>query len=226
MTRIKFWRIIVMMVIIVVVLDEMTGDREKKRKIKELFAHKAEKFQRIGYRIVAVAFVIWTIWHLAMLYGMVKEPIRITQRPLGYDQASGDGEIWAASYVKLKNISYREVPIQLRLYEEDTEERRQEFQLRSIEIWGREEDGKETRIGEDLTVTVPPRTEIGLYIRAVRKEQEDIFFPVHTEQEIQIIYCGKEGERMVDAAKERVSLYEKGVCICRTYTPCSDRTGY
>lgn len=189
MTRINFWGIIVMMVIIVVVLDEMMGDR--KRKIKELFARKAEKFQRIGYRIVAVAFVIWTIWHLAMIYGMYKEPIRITQQPLGFDLASGDGEIWAASYVKLKNISYREVPIQLRLYEEDTKERRQEFQIRSIEMWGRKEDRKKTRIGEDLTITVPPRTEIGLYIKAVRKEQEGVFFLVHTEQEIQIIYCGK-----------------------------------
>lgn len=88
----------------------------------------------------------------------------------------------------------------------DTKERRWEFQFRSIEMWGRKE--------------------IGLYINAVRKEQEGIFFPVHTEREIQIIYCGKEGERMVDAAKERDSFYEKGVFICRTYTPCSDRTGY
>ena len=82
MTRINFWRIIVMMVIIAVALDGMMGDREKKRKIKELFARKAEKIQRIGYRIVAVAFAIWTIWHLAMVYGMYKEPIRITQQSL------------------------------------------------------------------------------------------------------------------------------------------------
>ena len=56
-----------------------------------------------------------------------------------------------------------------------------------MELWGKE-DGKEVWIGEDLTVTVPPRTEIGLYIRAVREEQDGIFFLVHTEQEIQIIY--------------------------------------
>ncbi len=190
MTRKTFWGIVVIVVIIVAVLDEMMGDRDKKRKIKEAFIRKAEKVERIGYRMVTVAFVIWTIWHLVMAYGMFKDPVRITQQPLGYDQASGDGEIWASSYVKLKNISYSEVPIQLRLYEEDTEGRRWEFQIQSMELWGKE-DGKEVWIGEDLTVTVPPRTEIGLYIRAVREEQEGIFFLIHTEQEIQIIYRGK-----------------------------------
>ena len=190
MTRKTFWGIMVMMVIMAVALDEVMGDRDKRRRIKEFFARKVGKVERIGYRMVTVAFVIWTIWHLVMAYGMFKDPIRITQQPLGYDQASGDGEIWASSYVKLKNISYSEVPIQLRLYEEDTEGRRWEFQIQSMELWGKE-DGKEVWIGEDLTVTVPPRTEIGLYIRAVREEQEGIFFLVHTEQEIQIIYRGK-----------------------------------
>ena len=191
MTRKTFWGIMVMMVIMAVALDEVMGDRDKKRRIKAFFARKVGKIERIGYRMVTVAFVIWTIWHLVMAYGMFKDPIRITQQPLGYDQASGDGEIWASSYVKLKNISYSEVPIQLRLYEEDTEGRRWEFQIQSMELWGKEdgkEDGKEVWIGEDLAVTVPPRTEIGLYIRAVREEQDGIFFLVHTEQEIQIIY--------------------------------------
>ena len=187
MTRKTFWGIMVMTVIMAVALDEVMGDRDKRRRIKAFFARKVGKIERIGYRMVTVAFVIWTIWHLVMAYGMFKDPIRITQQPLGYDQASGDGEIWASSYVKLKNISYSEVPIQLRLYEEDTEGRRWEFQIQSMELWGKE-DGKEVWIGEDLTVTVPPRTEIGLYIRAVREEQDGIFFLIHTEQEIQIIY--------------------------------------
>ena len=111
MTRKTFWGIMVMTVIMAVALDEVMGDRDKKRRIKAFFARKVGKIERIGYRMVTVAFVIWTIWHLVMAYGMFKDPVRITQQPLGYDQPSGEGEIWASSYVKLKNISYSEVPI-------------------------------------------------------------------------------------------------------------------
>ena len=104
---------VVVAVIMAVALDEVMGDRDKRRRIKEFFARKVGKVERIGYRMVTVAFVIWTIWHLVMAYGMFKDPIRITQQPLGYDQASGDGEIWASSYVKLKNISYSEITIEI-----------------------------------------------------------------------------------------------------------------
>ena len=152
------------------------------------FRNKKGIFAKIGYLIIFISFALWILWHGITIYKMYKEPVIIVVQPLGYDKPINHEKMQVVSYVKLKNISFHPIDIQVRLYLKDTMRELQETTIQSIELWEKRREEKETKITEDLHVIIPPKEETGLYIQAVYENSEGIYFPYHTEQEIKIIY--------------------------------------
>ena len=152
------------------------------------FRNKKGIFAKIGYLIIFISFALWILWHGITIYKMYKEPVVIVVQPLGYDKPINHEKMQVVSNVKLKNISFHPIDIQVRLYLKDTMRELQESTIQSIELWEKRREEKETKITEDLHVIIPPKEETGLYIQAVYENSEGIYFPYHTEQEIKIIY--------------------------------------
>lgn len=152
------------------------------------FRNKKGIFAKIGYLIIFISFALWILWHGVMIYKVNKEPVKIVVQPLGWDKSISDEKMQVVSYVKLKNISFHPTEIQVRLYLKDTMGELRESDIQNIELWERKGEEKGTRITEDLHVVIPPKEETGLYIQAIYENSEDIYFPYHTEQEVEIIY--------------------------------------
>ena len=153
-----------------------------------IFRNKKRIFVKTGYTMIFIFFVLWILWHGIMIYKMYKEPVVIVVQPLGYDKPINHEKMQVVSYVKLKNISFHPIDIQVRLYLKDTMGELRESDIQNIELWERKGEEKGTRITEDLHVVIPPKEETGLYIQAIYENSEGIYFPYHTEQEVEIIY--------------------------------------
>lgn len=164
----------------------------------EWFRERKHLAVKAGCFLVEFFFVFWVLWHVVSIVQIMKVPVKITLRPLGYNKVLDSGQLQAYSYVKLKNESLKKIRMQLRLYLMDTTGQAQEFQIQKAELWekekktkrGRKRKRKEAEIAEDLTITIPAKTETGLYIEGIREHDESIYFLFHTEQEIEIIYEG------------------------------------
>lgn len=167
--------------------DGFGGIRKRMNGISA-FRNKKGIFAKIGYLIIFISFALWILWHGVMIYKVNKEPVKIVVQPLGWDKSISDEKMQVVSYVKLKNISFHPTEIQVRLYLKDTMGELRESDIQNIELWERKGEEKGTRITEDLHVVIPPKEETGLYIQAIYENSEDIYFPYHTEQEVEIIY--------------------------------------
>ena len=167
--------------------DGFGGIRKRMNGISA-FRNKKGIFAKIGYLIIFISFALWILWHGVMIYKVNKEPVKIVVQPLGWDKSISDKKMQVVSYVKLKNISFYSTEIQVRLYLKDTMGELRESGIQNIELWERKGEEKGTRITEDLHVIIPPKEETGLYIQAIYENSEGIYFPYHTEQEVEIIY--------------------------------------
>lgn len=153
-----------------------------------VFRNKGSLFKKVGYSTIFILFALWILWHGISFYNIYKEPVKIVIQPLGYDKPINDEKMYVVSYVKLKNISFHPVEIEIRLYLKDATGRLQESQIQRIELWETKREKKGTMIAKDLSITIPSKAETGLYIQAIYENSKDIYFPYHTEQEIEIIY--------------------------------------
>ena len=121
--------------------DGFGGIRKRMNGISA-FRNKKGIFAKIGYLIIFISFALWILWHGVMIYKMYKEPVKIVVQPLGWDKSISDKKMQVVSYVKLKNISFHPIDIQVRLYLKDTMRELQESTIQSIELWKKRREEK------------------------------------------------------------------------------------
>lgn len=148
--------------------------------LKSLYHHIKKK----GRFFLYVVLTAWVVWHIAFLYQSRMEPVKLTNKPVGYAFTSEKIQR-QISYVRLRNDSYFPKHIKLKFSALDTQNQEWQFEIDQMELWDFGDD-QNVKITSDFSIVIPGKVDTGVYLEASSITDDEIYFPYYVKQNVQI----------------------------------------